>query len=181
MKILFVIIIVVLSIIALLLLTGLFLKKEYMVTREVIVNKSKIFVFEYIKLLKNQNNYSVWAAMDPNMKKEFSGTDGTAGFVSAWDSEDKNVGKGEQEILKVTDGEKVDYKIHFIKPFESVSYASMSVIPVSDTETKIQWVFNGKMKYPMNLMLLFMNMEKMIGKDLENGLHNLKVILEKPV
>jgi hypothetical protein len=34
------------------------------------------------------------------------------------------------------------------------------------------------MKYPMNLMLLFMNMEKMVGNDLGNGLKNLKTILE---
>jgi hypothetical protein len=31
----------------------------------------------------------------------------------------------------------------------------------------------------MNLMLLFMNFEKMIGDDLEIGLENLKSILEK--
>jgi hypothetical protein len=35
------------------------------------------------------------------------------------------------------------------------------------------------MKYPMNLMLLFMNMEKMVGGDLDKGLQNLKSVLEK--
>lgn len=179
MKIFIVILAVILSILALLLIIGIFLKKEYVVTREVIVNKPKTTVFKYIKLLKNQNEYSVWASMDPNMKKEFKGTDGTAGFVSAWESQEKNVGKGEQEILKVVDGERVDYEIRFIKPFESTSYASMSAFSVTENQTKVQWVFNGKMKYPMNLMLLFMNMEKMIGNDLEKGLQNLKALLEK--
>jgi hypothetical protein len=55
----------------------------------------------------------------------------------------------------------------------------MSTTIVSDKETKVSWAFTGKMKYPMNLMLLFMNMEKMIGNDLQNGLNNLKGILEK--
>jgi hypothetical protein len=117
--------------------------------------------------------------MDPNMKKEFRGTDGTSGFVSAWDSENKNVGKGEQEILKVVDGDRIDYEIRFIKPFESTSLASMSTVIVSDSQTRIEWKFNGKMKYPMNLMLLFMNMNKMVGNDLEKGLQNLKKNLEK--
>jgi hypothetical protein len=179
MKILFVILISLLSLVALLLIAGLFMKKEYHVVREVVVNKPKQFVFEYIKLLKNQNKYSVWASMDSNMKTEFRGTDGTRGFVSAWESNEKNVGKGEQEILTVADGERVDYEIRFIKPFESTSTASMSTVSVNDNQTKVSWAFTGKMKYPMNLMLLFMNMEKMIGNDLEKGLKNLKVLLEE--
>lgn len=178
MKIVTIILISVLSIIALLLIVGIFLKKQYLVTSEIIINKPKTTVFEYVSLLKNQNKYSVWATMDPNMKTEFRGTDGTAGFVSAWDSQDKNVGKGEQEILKVIAGEKIDYEIRFIKPFESTSLASMSVISINENQTKVQWAFNGKMKYPMNLMLLFMNMEKMIGSDLDRGLQKLKPLLE---
>jgi hypothetical protein len=35
------------------------------------------------------------------------------------------------------------------------------------------------MKYPMNIMLLFMNMDEMLGKDLETGLVNLKAVMEK--
>jgi hypothetical protein len=35
------------------------------------------------------------------------------------------------------------------------------------------------MKYPMNLMLLFFNMDEMLGKDLNTGLTDLKTILEK--
>jgi hypothetical protein len=179
MKTLIIVAAIVIGILVLLLIIGMFVKKEYTVSREVIVNKPKPVVFDYIRLLKNQNEYSVWATMDPNMKKEFRGNDGTSGFVSAWDSENKNVGKGEQEILKVVDGERVDYEIRFIKPFESTSLASMSTLSISDNQTRIQWKFNGKMKYPMNLMLLFMNMNKMVGNDLEKGLQNLKAILEK--
>lgn len=179
MKALLVVLAVLAALVVILLITGLFLKKEYTVSRDITINKSKTFVFDFIKLLKNQNEYSYWASMDKAMKKEFRGTDGTPGFVSAWDSNEKNVGKGEQEIIKVVEGERVDYVIRFIKPFESVSYASMSVVEAADNKSRVIWIFNGKMKYPMNLMLLFMNMEKMIGGDLEKGLSNLKSLLEK--
>lgn len=179
MKILLIILVVVFSLAALLLLVGLLIRKEYFVAREVVINKPKKSVFEYIRLLKNQNKYSVWATIDANMKTEFRGTDGTPGFVSAWDSQEKNVGKGEQEILKIDDGAKVDYEIRFIKPFESTSTASMATEAVNDNQTKVTWAFTGQMKYPMNLMLLVMNMEKMIGKDLDKGLQSLKIILEK--
>ncbi len=49
----------------------------------------------------------------------------------------------------------------------------------SENATKVKWGFSGRMDYPMNLMLLFMNMEEMLGKDLDKGLQNLKAVLEK--
>ncbi len=179
MKTILVILYLVLGIIALFLIVGLFVKKDYKVSREVLINEPKETVFEYVKLLKNQNNFSVWAQIDPNMKKTFTGTDGTVGFVSAWESDNKHVGKGEQKILNIDIGGKIDYEIRFIKPFKSISYATMSTTFVDENQTNVKWVFTGKMKYPMNLMLLFMNMEKSIGNDLQNGLNNLKTILEK--
>ncbi len=36
------------------------------------------------------------------------------------------------------------------------------------------------MDYPMNLMFLFMDFEKIIGGNLQTGLDNLKVIQEQP-
>jgi uncharacterized protein YndB with AHSA1/START domain len=178
MEILIIIVIALISIIGLLLIVGIFIKKDFSIVKEVVVNKPKATVFDYIKLLRNQNNFSVWGKMDPKMKKEFIGTDGAEGFVSAWDSENKSVGIGEQEILKVTEGERVDYELRFIKPFEATNYASLSTQTVFEDKTKVQWEFSGKMKYPMNLMLLFMDMETKLGDDLGKGLQNLKNLLE---
>lgn len=179
MKILKKIALVVLGLIILLLIIALFVKKDYAVVREVTINKPTHEVFDYIKYLKNQDNYSVWAKMDPNMKKEYRGTDGTVGFISAWDSNVKDVGAGEQEIKKITDGQRLDVELRFLKPFKSTDYAYMITQNVSDNQTKVMWGFTGKMPYPMNLMLVCMNMDKMLGKDLETGLSNLKTTLEK--
>lgn len=112
------------------------------------------------------------------MKKEFRGIDGTVGFVSAWTSIDKNVGVGEQEIIKIT-ADQIDYEIRFIKPFASVAPSFIAFTDVSPNETTVKWGFEGHMKYPANLMLLFMNMDKMIGNDLASGLENLKKLLEQ--
>ncbi len=179
MSILKTILLAIAGLIVIVLVIALFVKKEFGAEREVTINKPKQQVFDYIKYLKNQNDYSKWATMDANMKKEFTGTDGTPGFVSAWDSDKKDVGKGEQEIKKVTEGERIDYEIRFIKPFPSTSAAYMTTEAVSANQTKVKWGFSGKMNYPMNLMQLFMNMEKSIGNDLQTGLNNLKGILEK--
>jgi len=179
MKALKIIGLVLVGIIVLLLITGLFVDGNYAVEREVTINKPKQEVFDYVKYLKNQNQFSVWAKIDPAMKTEFRGEDGTVGFVSAWDSKDPKAGKGEQKITKIADGERIDYEIHFIEPMESTDSAFMTFVALSDSTTTVKWGFFGKMKYPMNLMLLTMDMEKMLAPDLQNGLNNLKGILEK--
>lgn len=172
------IIIVILVIVGIVLIAALFIKKEMGAEREIVINKPKAEVYNYIKYLKNQNDYSKWGTMDPAMKKEFRGTDGTVGFVSAWDSDNSDVGKGEQEIKGIKDGERVDYEIRFIKPFESTATAYMTTDAVSEAQTKVKWGFNGKMNYPLNIMRLFMDMDKMIGDDFSTGLTKLKAKME---
>lgn len=167
------------GLIVLLLIVALFVRKKYSVHRAITIKLSKQKVFEYLKQLKNQDNFSKWALMDPNMKKEYRGTDGTIGFISAWESKNKNVGQGEQEIKDIVEGKRVDLEIRFIKPFKGLAKAYLSTEMISENVTLVKWGFDSKMTYPMNLMLLVMNMDKMIGNDLETGLNNLKKLLDK--
>ncbi len=179
MTIIYILLGIIAGIVVLVLLIALFLKTDYNINRTIIINKPVSAVFDYLKYLKNQDNYSKWATMDPNMIKTHEGIDGAVGFRSAWDSKDKNVGKGEQEIIAITENKRVDYKIHFIKPFDGLADSALTTASIGNNMTNVAWGLKSKLKYPMNIMLLFMNMEKMIGTDLEIGLNNLKTILEK--
>jgi hypothetical protein len=167
------------GIFVLLLIIALFTKKEYGFEREITIDKPCKVVFDYVKLLKNQANYSKWATIDPDMKRDLRGTDGAVGFVYAWDSENKKVGKGEQTIKKISEGEYIEFDLHFMRPFDSKATVRMVTEVISENRTKVRWGFDSYMKYPMNLLLLTMNMEKMIGDDFTIGLRNLKGILEK--
>jgi hypothetical protein len=179
MKIIKKILLVIGGLIILLLIAALFIKKEFHVDRQITIAKPKAEVFDYLKYLKNQDHFSKWALMDPNMKKYYRGTDATVGFVSGWDSQNKDLGKGEQEIKKITDGERIDYELRFMEPMESTNKAYLTTSAVDSSQTKVEWGFDGNMAYPMNLMLVFVNMDKMLGQDLETGLNNLKRELEK--
>ncbi len=171
--------IVIATIIAIPLIVAIFVQDSYEVEREVIINQPNMVVFNYVKLLKNQDNFSKWAQMDPEMTKSYRGTDGEVGFVSAWDSQNPDVGTGEQEIIAIKDGERIDFELRFLKPFEASEPAFMSTESISENQTKIIWGFSGHMDYPMNIMFLFMDFEQIIGDDLQTGLNNLKVILEE--
>jgi len=149
---------------------------DFSTERSVEIEKPKDDVFEYIRHLRNQDEYSAWAAMDPNMTQEFRGTDGTVGFVSAWEGEE--TGKGEQEIVEIIEGERIDFKLRFFEPFESEADVYMITDSLSENQTRVTWGLESSMNRPMNLMLLFVNMEEAIGNEYDEGLAKLKEILE---
>jgi len=177
MKILKYIGIAIVALIALVLIVAAVAPKDFSIQRSVTISKPKPEVFAYAKMLKNQDSYSYWAKLDPNMKKEFRGEDGTVGFTSAWEG-NKDVGQGEQEIKNITEGEKIDYEVRFKKPFESTMASYMSTEAEGENATKVTWGMNGSTPYPMNIMHLFMNMDKMLGSQLQTGLDNMKANVE---
>ncbi len=177
MKMITTILIVLAIIIAIPFTVALFVKNEYSIQREITINRPRKDVFDYIKLQKNQAFYSKWVMTDPDAKKQFTGIDGTVGFIYAWDSENKQSGKGEQEIMKINDGQSIELEIRFERPFKGVGYPSMSTDSLAADQTKVQWRMSGRNKYPFNLMNLLMM--DVLGKDLEISLLNLKTILEK--
>ena len=166
------------GILLLLILAYLLGPATYNVSRTILINRSTEDVYAYLKYLKNQDEWSPWQRKDPNMKKDFRGTDGTVGAVSSWEG-NKEVGSGEQEITRLVEGSRVESKLRFFKPWKSQSDAYMEVEQAPDGGSKVQWGFSGKNGFPMRLMMLFMSMDKMVGKDFEEGLANLKSKLEK--
>src|SRR5215207_7331887 len=91
------------SLIALLFIIALFIKKEHYAKREIVIYAPKQKVFDYIKLLKNQETFNKHAMTDADRKKEFKGTDGTVGYIYSW-SGDKSAGVGEKEIKNIVEG-----------------------------------------------------------------------------
>lgn len=155
---------------------ALFVKKDYHIERSIIINRPKHEVFDYIKFIRNQDNFSKWTMMDPDMHKKFTGTDGTPGFIYAWKGDNK-VGEGEQEIQQIIEGERITMELRFKKPFQAVGHAYMSTEAESEHSTRVKWGMYGSTKYPRNIMNLAMN--GAVGKSINESLNNLKKILEK--
>ncbi|MFM1810256.1 MAG: hypothetical protein RLZZ382_1481 [Bacteroidota bacterium] len=173
---------VLIGLIAVLLIVALFIPEQILVKREIAINRNQIEVFDYVKHLKNQEKYGVWWKADPKMKITTSGIDGTVGYIHAWKSTDDNVGVGQQIIMSLHEDStscKMEIELKFIKPFKSNNPSYMSTESISKNTTNVTWAITNNMPYPMNLLGAVMNMEKMLGDDLEQGLKNLKVILEK--
>jgi hypothetical protein len=151
-------------------------KKSYAVRRSIVIDRPKEQVYDYVRYLKHQDTFNKWTMTDPDMKKTYTGTDGEVGFIYAWDG-NKRAGAGEQEIKQLTQNERVDAEIRFVRPFPAVANVFFTVED-SGSGTLLTWGMSSAMKYPMNIMLLMVNMDKMLGKDLEESLGMLKKQLE---
>ena len=149
-----------------------------LIERNVMVNKPLSEVFNYLKLVRNQDNFSVWNMEDPSKKTDFVGTDGTVGYVYKWDSPtNKNVGAGEQEIFSIDEGKSIRYEVRFFRPMKNVAQVLFQTHAVSPTQTQVVWKFNGRSVFPFSLLKsVFANM---LGKDMQKSLENLKGVLEK--
>lgn len=181
MNILITILLAVAGIIALVLIIALFMKKEHYVKREIIINAPQQKVFDYIKLLKNQDEFNKNAKADSDRKKEFKGTDGTVGFIYSW-SGNKDAGVGEKEIKNIIEGKRIETEIRFVKPMAVSANIIMETESLSgpdshQDQTKVSWSNAGILKYPLNIMIPMM--KKHVVKDMEFSLSALKNILEK--
>ena len=170
------ILVVVAGIISLLLIIALFMKREHAVKREIIINAPRQKVFDYLKLLKNQDEFNKHAMAGPDRKREFKGTDGTVGYIYAW-SGNKNAGVGEKEIKNIVEGKSIEMEIRFVKPMAATATIIIETEFLSDTQTKVIWSNAGTLKYPVNIFIPMM--EKSVAKDMDSSLSTLKNIFEK--
>lgn len=159
---------------------AMFTKKNYTLSREIIINKPTDVVFDFVRFNKNQQLYSVWLSLDSGTNIELSGAeDGTSGALLSFASKSHKTGTGTWEIKKIEAGKRVDFQLRFLAPFKFVADGYFATEPVTPGKTRLSWVYNSGMNWPMNFMLLFMDMDKIVGNDIETSLTNIKTILEK--
>jgi hypothetical protein len=169
---------VIAAIAILLLLIAALTGKDMNIERSIMIDKPVQQVFGHVRLLKNHDNFNMWMMMDPGMKKEYSGTDGQEGFVYSWDSSNhRNVGAGAQKILKIEQDKSINYELRFIRPMQDIAAAAIKTTATTDGKTLVQWSFNNKMKFPMNVMKPIMI--SMLSKSLDQSLANLKKFAEQ--
>lgn len=168
---------VILGIIAFLLIVAIFVPKSYTVSVKEVINKPKSEVFEYVRMLENQKQYSVFVLADPDLNPQITGIDGTVGAIQKWNSKLDEVGEGEQEITAITP-DRIDVDLRFKRPFEGNAKAANIFKSISENQTEIISEFYSNARYPLNLMSYFIGRKMMKDSETQN-LQNIKKILEK--
>jgi uncharacterized protein YndB with AHSA1/START domain len=149
----------------------------FSVRRVITVKAPPDKIFPLINDFHQWGNWSPYETKDPAMKRSYSGAASGKGAVYGWDGNNK-VGSGRMEILDASVPEKIVIKLDFARPFEGHNTAEFTMLPQGNA-TKVTWLMHGSVPFIGKVMHLFMNIDKMVGKDFEIGLANLKELTEK--
>jgi uncharacterized protein YndB with AHSA1/START domain len=134
------------------------------------------------KLFGLINDFHQWNAWTPYnkdsaMKKTYSDKTSGKGASYAWEG-NKEVGKGEIAITESQPNSRIAFDLHMIAPFEGRNHVVFALKPAGEITT-VTWILEDTQSYFVKILGIFMNMDKMIGKDFEVGLAKLKSVAEK--
>lgn len=163
------IIVVVLTVI--ILVGGMFLPKTYTVNRTTTINATDNVIYKNIADFNEFLKWNPWAKMEPTAKTKISSPVATTDHLYEW--EGNETGQGYMKIKSVEPNKMVDIELKFIKPFESLADTRFDITPEGDGN-KVTWTMSGENNLISKWMCVFVSMDKMIGKDFEDGLKSLK-------
>lgn len=150
---------------------------ELRVTREATIAAPPERIFGHLENLPAWQAWSPWEGKDPAMQRTYEGPANGRGAAYRWDG-NKAVGSGRMEITEATPFSRVVIDLRFLKPFESRNTAEFT-LEAAGGSTRVVWVMHGPAGFMSKLMGVFMDMDRMIGRDFEAGLANLKALCEK--
>lgn len=162
----------ILGIVALFVIVGMIAPNDFKVEKSITIDAPASEIHPYVSNLRLQNEWSIWAEMDPDQKETYEGTDGAPGSKHSWEGE--ITGKGYQEIVSVTPA-RIETNLVFTAPYESQADVYFD-LKESGSSTEVTWGFKSEMPFPMNIFLIFGDMG--VGDDFQKGLENLKAKVE---
>jgi len=154
-----------------------FLPKSYSVNRTITILAPDSIIYKNIADYQEFYKWNAWSKMDPKAKITITGTAAQPGHLYQWDGEKS--GTGQMLINKVEANKMVDMELKFIKPMESIADTRFD-IEKAENGNKVTWTMSGDSKGIINKWFCLF-MDKMIGKDFEDGLKSLKEKSEKGI
>ncbi|MGA9600893.1 MAG: SRPBCC family protein [Methylocystis sp.] len=149
---------------------------SFSVSRSAVISAPAESVFARLVDFHAWKDWSPWARLDPNATESFEGPESGVGSSFAW-SGNRKVGAGKMTILECVKDELLRLKLDFERPMRGTRAASFELKPEGDG-TRVVWSMKGKNDFQAKLFSLFVDLDKLVGGDFENGLANLKALVE---
>lgn len=149
---------------------------EFKVVRTANIAAPPEKVFPHVNNLRQWEDWSPWAKLDPNAKNMFSGPDAGVGAAMSWAGNNK-VGEGKMTITESAASSLIRFRLEFLRPFKATNTAEFTFTPQGN-QTLVTWSMSGTSNFMSKLFGLIINCDKMVGKDFEKGLASLKAIAE---
>lgn len=150
---------------------------HFVVEREQRIEGPAPAVFARIVDLRQWRSWSPWEDLDPRLWRGYEGAESGVGARYEW-SGNRRAGTGRMEITGVEPDRSVTIALEFIKPFKSKSTTVFTLEP-DGSATLVRWTMTGPKTFMTRFVEVFSSMDKMIGRDFETGLANLKAEIER--
>ena len=149
---------------------------SYTVQREAVISAPAAVVFDQLDDFRSFAQWSPWEKLDPNMTKAFSGPESGVGASYAWQGNDQ-VGKGRMTIEESVPGRKVGINLEFVKPMASTATCALT-LAATPAGSIVTWSMDGNHNFMGKAFGMFVDMDNMLGTDIEKGLARLKTAAE---
>jgi Polyketide cyclase / dehydrase and lipid transport len=159
----------------LLLIYAWFKPKHFRVERSILINAPSEKVHAHLADFRNWTGWSPWEALDPDLKRTYSGASEGVGAAYAW--EGKKSGSGNMLITKSDPATGISLDLNFTKPIKANNLTDITLSSEAGG-TRVNWAMFGPQPFMARLMTTFFSMDKMVGKDFEKGLAQLKAVSE---
>lgn len=152
-------------------------RKEFDISRTVIINRPKEEVYNLVRQLKKEHLWMPWFNTEFKGVLKYDGEDGKMDALLYWKGH-RHFYEGTQKIVKLNQGKIIETRILIVKPFRLVLLEYKGLKEIDATKTKMVWGIRGGLVFPLSVMALIHPVDKAYGKDLEAGLKNIKTLLE---
>ena len=151
---------------------------DFRVTRTATIAAPPPAVFAQVNDFHNWEAWSPWAKLDPALKQNYAGAPAGTGAIYSW-SGNNNVGEGRMTITESRPSDLILINLEFMRPFAATNTTEFTFKPEGDG-TAVTWTMAGRNTFMAKAVHMFMNMDKMVGGQFEQGLATMKRVVETP-
>lgn len=160
-----------------------FLPSSSHVERSIVIQRPASEVFAVLNSYRRFNEWSPWAAKDPNAKYTISGPASGVGAMMSWQGDPKTVGSGSQKIVESNPDSSITTALNFGDMGQAK--ARFLLTPM-DNATKVEWTLDSSLPLAPDRQFIWdvvgrymgLFMDRMVGPDYELGLAKLKTLVE---
>ncbi len=155
------------------LISAFMAKSSYRVERSAVVNAPLTIVYNQLGMLRNWESWSPWKEKDSTLINTYHGIDGQPGAKVVWKGDENLSGTGEIEFSSVNPPYDINYYLTFTSSPEMKSFGSFQLREQSSDKTRVSWLNSGDIPFSFRPMMMFFDMESLMGSDFERGLAKL--------
>jgi uncharacterized protein YndB with AHSA1/START domain len=149
---------------------------HYRVTRTTVIKAPAATVFALINDLKSFHAWSVAPGQKPTAGGHYSGAAAGVGAACSWDG--RKHGARRMEITASEPGRRVTMRLDIATPAAWQQTAEFTLQPQGEHLTIVSWALRGPSSFMSRVKGLVVDLDTVIGRDLEAGLANLRALAE---